>query len=73
MDVSDRAAARQLERSVLATYAPWRADAVGPIEFPQGGWTETSLDHPDAPECDLDSLAESLCQQHSAGLRDGVD
>ena len=40
--VPDRAAARTLERWIIAYFAPWaRPNSVGPAEFPQGGWTET--------------------------------
>lgn len=57
--VTDRAAARVLERRILDEYAPWRAAEVGPTEFPQGGWTETWLDVEDAPRCDLEAMASA--------------
>lgn len=55
--VPNRAAARHVERQVLATYAPWQTTTFGVEELPQGGWTETWVDHPDAPRCDLDQFA----------------
>lgn len=62
--VPDRAAARSVERSVLAVYEPWRS-AVGPLEFPQGGWTETWIDDPSAPECDLEGFLGQAPQANS--------
>lgn len=56
--VSDREAARLLEKVVAAIYAPWVADQIGPADFPQGGWTETWSD--DAPPLDLSALAGSV-------------
>lgn len=53
--VPNRAAARRLERAVLDAYKAWRVEG-HPIHFPQGGWTETWLDAPDAPLCDLDQM-----------------
>lgn len=40
--VENRASARQLERWIIAAYARWSAPTdIGPLQFPQGGWTET--------------------------------
>lgn len=57
--VPDRATARLLEAAVLARYVPWRA-VVGPWAFPQGGYTETWVDDPAAPPCDLDALVAEI-------------
>ena len=62
--VTDRAAARRLERLLVARYAPWSTADVGPDEFPQGGWTETWRE--DAPLLDLTTEAQA------AGVADSV-
>jgi hypothetical protein len=60
VEVPDRAAARRLEAAVLQRYRPWRTPLVGPLEFPQGGWTEAWADTPGAPPCSLTGALASL-------------
>lgn len=56
--VPDRAAARALERWIIAYFAPWaRPDGIGPAQFPQGGWTETWTEQ-GAPTLSLDTAAK---------------
>ncbi len=50
--VPDRAAALAVEAWVLATRRAWLRHAVGPENFPQGGWTEAWAEA-DAPSVDL--------------------
>lgn len=71
LTVPNRAAARALERAVLDTYAPFRTAAVGPDDFPQGGWTETWIDHPEAPACDLRSFALDVISPGENATRSG--
>ncbi len=58
--VANRAAARTLERAILQEYEPWHATAVGPSDFPQGGYTETWLDVSEAPPCSLNRHLERM-------------
>lgn len=53
--VYDREAARRLEALLKLEYQSWITSAVGPSDFPQGGWTETWSD--EAPLPDLTAAA----------------
>ena len=55
--VPDRESARRLEQVLKVRYRRWATEDVGPMEFPQGGWTETWRE--DAPLPDLKAEARA--------------
>lgn len=59
--VPDRDTALAVEAWVLATRVRWLRKAVGPSDFPQGGWTEAWAEA-DAPAVDLTEVCAMLSQ-----------